>query len=380
MVLWLRSPPRPETQAAAAGASLSGSTSRATPSEPIRLLIVATTCRLAYHVARCAERCEAEIFILGDAGAKPLSLSRYCRRFIPSHRTIGGTLDEDLTYEINCLAGDLGVTMVLPGDAPATRALIACRHLLDVPCFPLPDLVLFDRLNDKWRFAEICADLGLRHPATRLFADRDALWAALAAGQIAHPAVLKAPSLSGGQGFVKLDDSRRHDVPRITYRPILVQKFIPGRNIVASMYCQGGEIRAFVAHEVRRRVYSTFWNDRIFDDLSRMAAHFSLGGVYNFDMIAGDDGEIYYLECNPRFFFTMPQAMLAGINFVALGLPTGPPPGLLLVPEGTKVRAPEAVLASPGAWLRLTRRDAAAMGYVLSDPMALLVDHFPWVT
>jgi hypothetical protein len=68
-----------------------------------------------------------------------------------------------------------------------------------------------------------------------------------------------------------------------------------------SIYCRDGKIVTFVAHEYRRRVYTTFWSDRIFEDLARIAVRIGADGVYNFDMIVADNGNIYYLECNPRF-------------------------------------------------------------------------------
>jgi hypothetical protein len=76
----------------------------------------------------------------------------------------------------------------------------------------------------------------------------------------------------------------------------------------------------------------------------------------------------------------MGMAMLAGINFVDLGLRDDFPPGLLRTPDGTAVRAPEAVLASPWSWLQLTRLDLATASYELSDPLPLLLDHLGWPT
>jgi hypothetical protein len=86
-----------------------------------------------------------------------LRFSRYCRRFFLSDCIIHGDRDESLALEINHLVRELGITMVLPGDAPSTRALIASRDLIDVPCLPLPTLDQFDALNDKWEFAQLCA-------------------------------------------------------------------------------------------------------------------------------------------------------------------------------------------------------------------------------
>lgn len=347
---------------------------------PHRLLIVAATYRLPYRVLRCAKQCGAEVHVLGDLGAHVLALSRYCDGFTRTHRIIDGDADADLAHEINCLARDLGTTMVLPGDAQTTRALIAIRHLLRPACFPLPDLDWFDRLNDKVTFAALCGTLGLRVPETRVLADGDALAAEIEAGRIAYPVVLKPPALSGSQGFVRLDDAAaaRHAAARIRYRPVLVQRFIPGRSVVASMYCQAGRITAFVTHEIRRRVYATFRDDRILTDLQRLTAHVGLTGVCNFDMIAGEDGDIHYLECNPRFFFSMEMAMLAGLNVVALGLAGEAAPGLARVPAGIAVRPPEAVLATPWTWPRLSRRDLATARHMLTDPLPLLFDHLGW--
>jgi hypothetical protein len=97
-------------------------------------------------------------------------------------------------------------------------------------------------------------------------------------------------------------------------------------------------------------------------------------------MIAADDGNIYYLECNPRFFYRIDLSMLAGINFVALGLEGDAGPGPLRVPHGASVRRPEAVLTSPRCWPRLTRRDWAAACYAFSDPIPYLLDLFGWPT
>jgi len=109
-------------------------------------------------------------------------------------------------------------------------------------------------------------------------------------------------------------------------------------------------------------------------------ARIGADGVYNFDMIAADDGSIYFLECNPRFFYSIDLAMLAGINFVALGLDDNAAPVPHRVPHGTAVRRPEAVLTSPRCWPRLTRRDWAAARYAYSDPIPYLLDLIGWPT
>ena len=103
--------------------------------------------------------------------------------------------------------------------------------------------------------------------------------------------------------------------------------------------------------------------------LQRSCGHYGLEGVYNFDMILAPDGCIYYLECNPRFFYKINLSMIAGINFVEFGLPGERSTGPALIPDGTSVRFPSAVLASLASGGRPTKRDWAMATYIYSDPL-----------
>jgi predicted ATP-grasp superfamily ATP-dependent carboligase len=343
------------------------------PLRPTRVLMVATSFNMSYRVMRCAEVSPAEVFVLGNLGARGLRFSRYCRRFFLSDCIIHGGRDEALALEINCLARELGITMVISGDAPSTRALIACRDLIDAPCFPLPSLDDFDTLNNKWAFAELCRDLSILHPATRLLPDAASLVQQLATGQLRQPLVAKPLSRSGSGGVVILNGVELESrIRTINYQPIVVQELIEGQDIGASVYAEAGEIKAFVAHSLRRQTYSTFQHDQIYLDLSKIVKQFNLDGVYNFDMILDITGSIYYLECNPRFFFKIALSMLAGINFVELGLFGERSKSQRLIKDGVQVRLPLAVFASP--WRRITKYDRGMLAYLYSDPLPYLME------
>jgi ATP-grasp in the biosynthetic pathway with Ter operon len=341
---------------------------------PTRVLMVATLFNLPYRVMRCAQASPAEVFVLGNPGARGLRFSRYCRRFFLSDRVIHGGRDEALALEINCLVRELGITMVIPGDAPSTRAIIACRDLIDAPCFPLPSLDHFDALNDKWVFSQLCRDLGVLHPMTHLLPDVGTLAQRLATGHLQQPLIAKPLSRSGSGGLVILDGIELESRLRtINYQPIVVQELIEGPDIGASVYAEAGKIKAFVAHRLRRCVYSTFWHDNIYSDIAKIMAHFQLDGVYNFDMIAARDGSIYYLECNPRFFFKISLSMIAGINFVGFGFPGDKSKSQGSIIDGLKVRLPLAVLAAP--WGGITKNDWAMATYLYSDPLPYLMEN-----
>jgi hypothetical protein len=342
---------------------------------PPKILMLATGYKLPYRVLRCAAATGAEIYVLGDGGARGLRLSRYCRQFFLANTVISGVQDDALAVQVQCLVRDLGIAMVIPGDGPSTRALIACRDQIAAPKFPLPSLECFDRLNDKWGFTQLCEELGICHPISRRLDDVSEVWQAITAGEIGFPAVAKPLSLSGDQGFVLFDGRETAArLRRIDYRPIIVQKFIAGEDIGASIFAESGEVTAFIAHHYARGVYSTFPGETIYAELAKLARHLQLDGCYNFDMRLTPSNEVYYLECNPRFFFKIDLSMIAGVNFVARGLPGGKPKASDTMRCSSRVCLPKGLLGAPGHWPALSRRDLALMAHLCSDPVPQLLE------
>jgi hypothetical protein len=372
--------PSPAEIGEAPGAKFDAGKDASTPgrasSDPTRVLMVAMLFNMPYRVLRCAQASGAEVYVLGDLGARGLRFSRHCRRFVLSSCTIHGGRDGDLALEINCLVRDLGITMVMPGDALSTRALIASRDLIEAPCFPLPSLDQFDVLNNKWAFAQLCEELGVLYPATCLLPDAATLAQEIAMGRLRCPLVAKPLSRSGSGGVVFLDGvDNASRLNTINYQPVLVQRMVSGQDIGASVYAKAGKVEAFVAHQLRRRVYSTFQHDQIYCDIAKIVTHFNLEGVYNFDMILARDGSVYYLECNPRFYFKIGLSMIAGINFVERGLPGTKQTGIDSITAGVQVRLPEALLISLLSRGRCTKRDLVMAAYIFSDPLPYLMEN-----
>jgi len=337
---------------------------------PNRVLMLATIFNMPYRILRCAQASGAEVYALGNAGARALRHSRHCRRFVLSETVIFGGRDEGLALEINCLVRELGIDMVIPGCAPSTRALIANRDLIEAPCFPLPTLEQFDALNNKWEFARLCRELGILMPETRLLPDASALAREIKEQGLPRTLVAKPLSRSGEGGIVVLDGTDTEArLEKINYRPVLVQAFIPGKDIGASVYANGGKIEAFIAHRLWHQVYSVLHDSSILPEVDKVVRHLRLDGVYNFDMRLAPDGAVYYLECNPRFFYKINLSMLAGINFVERGLPGARPPGNDLITAAGDVRLPKALAYSLVTSARCTRRDWAMAGYLYLDPV-----------
>jgi hypothetical protein len=54
---------------------------------------------------------------------------------------------------------------------------------------------------------------------------------------------------------------------------------------------------------------------------ARIASHTAYSGVANFDARQDQDGRIYLLKCNPRFFMRLGAARACGVDFLHFGLP-----------------------------------------------------------
>ncbi len=336
-----------------------------------KVLLVASLISLPYRVMRTAQAAGADIVVLGGGASRGLRYSRYCQKFIPTERTITGERDPGLADEINRCVRAHGIDMVLPSDATATRALLAIKDLVDAPCFPGPTLRQFDYLNDKWHFYSLCLALGISAPRSQLVADAAELRAKLEAGAISLPAIAKPVNHDGGLGVIKLDaGNASSQVALIDYGPIIVQDYIAGEDIGASVYCRDGQVTSFIAHKLKRATYSTLDDPRIRPILSRIMAHTGTSGVYNFDMRLAPDGQIYFLECNPRFFFKINLSLAAGVNFVRQGL-TGIA-GRREPEPGTAVRLPKALaLALLRPWT-VRRQDLAMLWQLWGDPICHL--------
>ena len=338
-----------------------------------RVLLLATTILLPYRVMRCAEAAGAKVLVLSAAGGADLRFSNRlegCRRI---ESPMDGIFNPALADEINWQAEQFGADMVLPGDAPSTRSLIAVQDRVRSPCFPMPDLECFDLLNNKWRFQALCDELGIEHAGGGLYANVEALGSAVQAGEVRFAAIAKPLSMDSGIGCVVLKArSAERDLRRIFYAPILVQDFIPGSDIGASTYCHDGEITAFVAHRYHHQTYTTFNDQRVYESIEKVSRRLGLTGVFNFDIRLTPEGRIYFLECNPRFFFKIAMSMLAGINFVALGLPGAAVPSAPVRCGETVVQLPKAILAAlPTPW-RLRGRSWSALKFALADPVPYL--------
>ena len=338
-----------------------------------RVLLVATLFKLPYRVLRCAAEAGARVFVLGAAEAKGLRYSRYCQALIDFQGQIDGQRDPELALEINRLVHALSIELVVAADAPSTRSLLELAPQLDAPCFPMPDLATFDLLNDKWRFTQLCSELDILCPDSWLFDDADQLRAEARGGDLPFPLIAKPLSQDSSAGCVEIADAGRlGKLSKISYRPIIVQSYIPGADIGASMFCRDGEIEAFLTHSYIGSVYKAHSDPRIYDEMSKVSRRLCLTGIFNFDMRLTDEDKVFFLECNPRVYYKMAMSMLAGVNFLALGFPWRRGIEAATVPSPVALPFPKAMLRSLLAPWELDAAAWRVFSFLFADPVPFL--------
>ncbi|HWD37688.1 MAG TPA: ATP-grasp domain-containing protein [Fimbriimonas sp.] len=328
---------------------------------------------LPYRVLRCAADAGVNVHVLGNEATKGFKHSRYCKKFIQSDVDIDGAFHQEIVDQINEIVREHKIDVVFGSDAEASRSLHTMGSQIQTKIFPGPTLEQFDLLNDKWQFKKLCDNLGILTPRSHHFESKSDLQRAFEAGEIGLPCILKPLSLDASHGVLKADrDNAEAQIEKVYYAPIICQDYIEGLDIGASIYCENGEVMDFIAHKFYGRTYTTLGGHGILEDVSKIAKSLSLNGVYNFDMRLDGKGNVYYLECNPRFFFKMYLSLMAGINFTKHGFfPNGQAP-MNVVGEGTSVRMPLALpVVSYKPWV-ITKRDLQMAGFLLRDPICYL--------
>jgi glutathione synthase/RimK-type ligase-like ATP-grasp enzyme len=291
----------------------------------VRALLLATEgTNLQYRVLRCAADFFDTVFVLGATEARLLRLSRWCAGYTSAKVSKAGFGSLDVKT-VNHMCKKLRIDVVLPSDTETTRWLAQNGPSLAVQCYPVPSVEVFDTLHDKYTFGTLCGRLGVPVPATVLLDNAQRLAAALGSDTVRLPAVVKPLRMYGSTGVFTLFAGATSPgiVAAIDYAPVLVQDYVPGRDISAFFACRGGELRAAVIYEKTGQAVHFFRQDQVVALARRVIEHFVYDGVIGFDIRERPDGALFFLECNPRFVYSINAPWLGGLNFVELGFDGG---------------------------------------------------------
>jgi predicted ATP-grasp superfamily ATP-dependent carboligase len=334
-------------------------------------LMVAFAFILPYHLLRTATAAGVRVHVLGSGPSRALRNSRYCASYRTSAQRWDGPAEhEALLAEIREVVQRRHIDVIFPSDDVSTRLLAALHDRLPVRTTPLPDVATFDLLNDKWNFTRFALAHGVRVPQGWLRSSADAVRRDLAGGVLRLPLTAKPVNRSGGYGVVHLrDEADLAQLDRIDYRPILLQRHIVGETIGISVVARAGRVLVHATQRRDERRFELFADPDLADDVARLVAACGFSGPANFDAVLEEaSGLSWIVECNPRFWYTIWMAMVAGLNFLDYAFAAEPPAA---VPPATLAGAaiqlsPRDVVRHPR---RATSRDWQMLRHHLRDPL-----------
>lgn len=328
----------------------------------MNLLILANGFVAQYRVLRCAAALGAEIYVAGTEHAHALALSRYCTQFRP----FAFELEDEAraAAELDALAAQMQIDMILPSDFQTTLYLSRVRDHLATEVFPMPDLAALEQLGTKDRFMAYCTERGLLHPKGKMFESREDLVEAFARGAVRFPAMAKPVNRAGSIGVVRLDANNATDIGgSLDYAPILVQDFIEGEDRSITIFCRKGKVEKQVVYHHPNDVFQFVEEAELSALAADIAQDLNLEGVINFDARVDEDGKVWLIECNPRFYFNMDVAMVAGVNFADLASSSG------RSIEDQTIRIPQALLRDLFKLELPTSSDFKMLRHWLRDPL-----------
>jgi len=306
--------------------------------KPLNMLLLSSSPGINLDILYCLAPLPHKIYVVSNQKYNVLKYSRHKYRFDYLPWDLRQTKDSPEVADLRAYCDSHRIDFILPGDMAASGFFYNVSEAFDdIACLPVPSPDVITAFDDKWVFADHLMRAGLATPKTRLLSSHNDLTSDLA-NDIGFPAIVKPLRGSGSEGVHKLeslDELRAYFATPIKYNsyPQILQQYIDGPDVDLSFISDNGKI---VTAAVQRWLSAPDLLD--FEDHAGVSAlaeavvdHFKFSGPGHFDMrIEEKSGKVFVIECNPRFWGSVPAALWCGKNFVeeaiaySLGQPISP--------------------------------------------------------
>jgi glutathione synthase/RimK-type ligase-like ATP-grasp enzyme len=310
----------------------------------LRIVLLCHYGRTGYNILRALGSIGAEVFAVIDRRSASLRYSTRCK-VIHFADCIDKADPKTVAARINELHRTQFIDCVMASDVESLTLLAKIKDDLRPATFPMAELAVILRLNDKWEFCKLSRNTGVAIPNTIFFPERTVIDPNQVETEIGFPAVLKPSQGYGQRGIAHF--SGPEDVE--AYRRdshydggVVVQEFIEGPDWAISIFAIDGKIALWTAWECPGQLEKSYGVGRFQTtefqnrtDLLEMAAALvaatNFSGVANFDArLDVKTNSMKLFECNPRFFGRLSAARLCGLDFVKVGLPFETPQQLAM--------------------------------------------------
>ena len=266
------------------------------------------------------------IWSIREAGYEAIIINNNPETVSTDYTTSDKLYFEPLTVEdvmnIIELEKPLGIVVSLGGQTAINLA--PPLDALGVPIIGT-DVAAIDRAENRDSFEKVMAALGIPQPKGQAVTDIEE--GVKVAESIGYPVLVRPSFVLGGRAMqiVASEESLRHYLQTAveinTEQPVLVDKYIMGRELEVDAICDGEDvfIPGIMEHVERTgvhsgdsiSVYPTFSvsqevKDKIIDYTVRLGKAIGIIGLYNIQFIADDKDDVYVIEVNPRSSRTVP--------------------------------------------------------------------------
>ena len=187
------------------------------------------------------------------------------------------------------------------------------------------DVAAIDKAENRDSFEKIMTELGIPQPTGQAVTDIEE--GVKVADSIGYPVLVRPSFVLGGRAMqiVANEESLRHYLQTAveinTEQPVLVDKYIMGKELEVDAICDGKNVfvPGIMEHVERTgvhsgdsiSVYPTFSvsqavKDKILDYTVKLGKAIGIVGLYNIQFIADDDDNVFVIEVNPRSSRTVP--------------------------------------------------------------------------
>ena len=266
------------------------------------------------------------IWSIRDAGYEAIIINNNPETVSTDYTTSDKLYFEPLTVEdvmnVIELEQPMGIVVSLGGQTAINLA--PPLHALGVPIIGT-DVAAIDRAENRDSFEKVMEKLGIPQPKGLAVTDIEE--GVRVAASIGYPVLVRPSFVLGGRAMqiVANEESLRHYLQTAveinTDQPVLVDKYIMGKELEVDAICDGTDvfIPGIMEHVERTGVHSgdsisiypTFSvsqavKDKIIDYTVKLGTAIGIVGLYNIQFIADSNDDVYVIEVNPRSSRTVP--------------------------------------------------------------------------
>ena len=266
------------------------------------------------------------IWSIRDAGYEAIIINNNPETVSTDYTTSDKLYFEPLTVEdvmnVIELEQPMGIVVSLGGQTAINLA--PPLDALGVPIIGT-DVAAIDRAENRDSFEKVMEKLGIPQPKGLAVTDIEE--GVRVAASIGYPVLVRPSFVLGGRAMqiVANEESLRHYLQTAveinTDQPVLVDKYIMGKELEVDAICDGTDvfIPGIMEHVERTGVHSgdsisiypTFSvsqavKDKIIDYTVKLGTAIGIVGLYNIQFIADSNDDVYVIEVNPRSSRTVP--------------------------------------------------------------------------